>query len=276
MKRLMVSILLLVSVSTGFIKSQVSDDDIPATLEKLFVRLHSASVDSLRLRINDSIKLSVEILASSDKLVSHNYLNLRYLGQIASSDSLVKIITWNLVLTNEPGRYYCYFIKRSSRGNANKIYFLTHAYDDNPIRIDTVYTESDWYGALYYDIKPYNSEKRQSWVLLGINYSNPLMTRKVIDVLSFTSEGKLLFGRKWFDSGKSVNYRHVLEYSSKAVISLKFRSGNSIVFDHLVPLAPDRNDDRIYYGPDYSYDAYLYKNGIWSLSVNIDARNSRK
>ena len=276
MKRLMVGILLLVSVSTGFIKSQVSNDDIPATLEKLFVRLHSASEDSLRLRINDSIKLSVESLASSDKMVRHNYSNLKYLGQIASSDSLVKIITWNLVLTNEPGRYFCYFIKRSSRGNANKIYFLTHAYDDNPIRTDTVYTESDWYGALYYDIKPYNSEKRQSWVLLGINYSNPLMTRKIIDVLSFTSEGKLLFGRKWFDSGKSVNYRHVLEYSSKAVISLKFRSGNSIVFDHLVPLAPDRNDDRLYYGPDYSYDAYLFKNGIWSLSVNIDARNSRK
>lgn len=276
MKRLMTCILLLISVSTGLIKSQVSQDDIPATLEKLFVRLRSVSDDSIRLRINDSIKLSVESLAASDKMFSHNFSNLRYLGQIASSDSLVKIITWNLVLKNEPGRYFCYFITRSSDGNANKVYSLTHTYNDDPIRTDTVYTQSDWYGALYYDIKPLYSEKRQCWVLLGINYSNPLMTRKIIDVVSFTPEGKLLFGRKWFDSGKSVNFRHVLEYSSSAVISLRFRSDNSIVFDHLVPLAPSANDDRLYNGPDYSYDAYIFKNGIWSLSVNIDARNRRK
>jgi hypothetical protein len=271
----MVCIILLVSVSTGLTKSQASHDDIMDSLEKLFVRLRSVSDDSLRLRINDSIRLSVESIAS-DKMFSHNYSNLRYLGQISSSDSLVKIITWNLVLTSQPGRYFCYFIRRSSDGNANKVYSLTHAYDDNPIRTDTVYTQSDWYGALYYEIKPFYSEKRQCWILLGINYSNPLMTRKIIDVLSFSPEGTLLFGRKWFDSGKSVGFRHVLEYSSSAVISLRFSSDNAIVFDHLVPLAPTGNDDRLYYGPDYSFDAYIFKNGIWNLSINIDARNRRK
>jgi hypothetical protein len=276
MKRLMACILLLVSVSSGLTKSQDSQDHIPATLEKLFVRLRSVSEDSLRVRINDSIKLSVESLAASEIMFSHNYSNLRYLGQITSSDSLVKIITWNLVLNNEPGRYFCYFIRRSLDGNTNKVYSLTHAYDENPIRTDTIYTQVDWYGALYYDIKPFYSEKRKCWVLLGINYSDPLMTRKIIDVLSFTPEGKLVFGKKWFDSGKSVNFRHVLEYSSSAVISLRFRSDNSIVFDHLVPLTLSGNDDRLYYGPDYSYDAYIFKNGIWSLSINIDARNKRK
>jgi hypothetical protein len=275
MKRLMVCILLLVFVTTGLIKSQVSQD-IPATLEKLFVRLRSVSDDSLRLIINDSIKVAVESLAASDKMFSRKYSNLRYLGQIASSDSLVKIITWNLVLANEPGRYYCYFIRRSSDGKTNKVYSLTHGYDNNPVRTDTVYSQSDWYGALYYEIKPFYSDKKPCWVLLGINYSDPLMTRKIIDVLSFTPEGELLFGKKWFDSGKSVNFRHVLEYSSSAIISLRFRSDNTIVFDHLVPLAPAVNDGRLYYGPDYSYDAYIFKNGLWSLTINIDARNSRK
>ena len=102
------------------------------------------------------------------------------------------------------------------------------------------------------------------------------MTRKIIDVLSFTPEDKIIFGRKWFDSGRSVNYRHVLEYSSSAIISLRFRSDNSIVFDHLVPLPPSGNDDRLYNGPDYSYDAYILKNGLWNLSINVDARNKQK
>jgi hypothetical protein len=141
---------------------------------------------------------------------------------------------------------------------------------------DTIYTQSDWYGALYYDIRPFLAENRQCWVLLGINYSDPLMTRKIIDVLSFTKEDKIIFGKKWFDSSGSINFRHVLEYSSSAIISLRFRSDSSIVFDHLVPLAPSGTDDRIYYGPDYSYDAYIFKDGIWSLSKNIDIRNSKK
>ena len=103
-----------------------------------------------------------------------------------------------------------------------------------------------------------------------------MLTRKIIEVLNFDQENKLILGRKWFDSGKSVNFRHILEYSASAVISLRFRSNNFIVFDHLVPLPPSGFDDRLYYGPDYSYDAYIYNNGVWSLSINIDARNNQK
>jgi hypothetical protein len=276
MKKIVIWFLLLVSVSTGLTKSQTSQDELSGTLEKLFGRLRSVTEDSVRLRINDSIKLFIEGYTASDKIFSYSFPNLRYLGQITSSDSLIKIITWNLVLTNEPGRYFCYFITRSKGGIAKKVYCLTHDYDDKQILTDTIYTQSDWYGALYYDIRPFLTENRLCWVLLGINYSNPLMTRKIIDVLHFTQEDNIIFGQKWFDSGGSINYRHVLEYSSSAVISLRFRSDSSIVFDHLVPLAPSGTDDRLYYGPDYSYDAYILNDGMWILSRNIDIRNRQK
>jgi hypothetical protein len=73
-----------------------------------------------------------------------------------------------------------------------------------------------------------------------------------------------------------VNNRHVLEYSSGAVISVRFRPDNSIIFDHLVPLPPSPGDDRIYFGPDYSYDAFIFRNGLWNLTINVDARNNKK
>jgi hypothetical protein len=276
MKKIIVNILLLFSVSTGLTKSQISEDVMSVTLEKLFGRLRSGSQDSDRLRINDSIRLSIENYIASDKVFTYTFSNLKYLGQITSSDYEIKIITWNLVLTDEPGRYFCYFIRKSSDGKPNKVYCLTHRYDAKQISTDTIYTQSDWYGALYYDIRPFSSGNRQCWVLLGINYSNPLMTRKVIDVLSFTADDKIIFGRKWFNSGASINYRHVLEYSASAIISLRFRSNSSIVFDHLVPLPPSDNDDRLYNGPDYSYDEYILKKGIWNLSINVDARNKQK
>jgi len=276
MKRKIFFILLIVSFSTGVIRSQTSAVEMSRTLEKLFGRLRAVTGDSIRLRINDSIKSVVESYTVSDKVFSQTLSGLHYLGQITSPDALIKIITWNLVLTNEPGKYFCYFIRRSPDGNPNKVYSLTHDYDDKQILTDTIYDESDWYGALYYDIKPFYAENRRSWVLLGINYSNPLITRKVIDVLSFTPEDKILFGRKWFDSGGAIKFRHVLEYSSSAAITLRFSSEGTIIFDHLVPLPPEVNDERIYYGPDYSYDAYTFDNGIWNLSINVDARNRQK
>ena len=276
MKKIIVCILLYVSVASGLTEGQISADEMAGTLEKLYGRLRTSSEDSVSLRINDSIKLFIENYIASDEVFTYNFNNLRYLGQITSSDSLVKIVTWNLILNNEQGRYFCYFIRKSPNGKANNVYCLTRNYNDKSILTDTVYTQSDWYGALYYDIRPFYAENRKYWVLLGINYGNPFMTRKIIDVVSFTPENKIIFGKKWFDTGSSVRFRHVLEYSASAVISLRFRSGNSIVFDHLVPLPPSANDQRIYYGPDYSYDAYIFNNGLWSLSINIDARNEQK
>ena len=274
--KLVVCFFLFITLSTGLTKSQISTDEMSLSLEKLFGRLRSASEDSVSLRINDSIKCFIDSYVASDRIFTHNFSNLKFLGQITSADSVIKIVTWNLVLKNEPGRYFCYFIRKSPEGGANEVYYLTHRYDEKQILADTVYSQSDWYGALYYDIRPFFADNRKCWILLGINYSDPMLTRKIIEVLSFTGENKIIFGRKWFDSGKSVNFRHILEYSASAIISLRFRSDNSIVFDHLVLLPPSGFDDRLYYGPDYSYDAYIYKNGFWNLSINIDARNNPK
>jgi hypothetical protein len=276
MKRIILCLILLVSVSGSLTKGQISTGETSATLEKLFGRMRSLSADSDRLRINDSIKMCVEHFISSDRLFTSTFSNIRYLGQITSSDSSIKIITWNLVLTSQPGRYFCYFIRKSPDGNPSKVYALTKSYDDQQISADTIYTQSDWYGALYYDIKPFTTAKGQNWILLGINYSNLLMTRKIIDVLSFTPDGGIIFGKSWFDSGGSVKYRHVLEYSASAIISLRFLNDSSIVFDHLVPLPPSASDDRLYYGPDYSYDAFILKNGLWKLTINVDVRNRQK
>lgn len=273
MKRSVITFILITYISVCLTQGQSSSNEVPGTLEKLFGRLMTNFDDKDRMRINDSIKFIVENYIASDSVFTHRFSNLRYLGQITSSDSLIKIITWNLVLRDVPGRYFCYLIRKSLHGERNTIYTLKGIYDPNPILTDTIYTQSDWYGALYYDVKPFLSENKLSWVLLGINYGNPLATRKIIEVLSFTPENALIFGRKWFDSGKEIKYREVFEYASNGIMTLRFMSDSSIVFDHLVPISPSQADDHIYYGPDYSYDAYSFENGFWNMEINVDARN---
>jgi hypothetical protein len=114
---------------------------------------------------------------------------------------------------------------------------------------------------------------KKCWIMLGIDYGNPSVSRKIIEVLSFTNENSILFGRKWFSSGEEIKYRDVFEYASDGIMSLRFRSDSSIVFDHLVPFSSAQNGNRQYYGPDYSYDAYNFENGLWRLIINVDARN---
>jgi hypothetical protein len=273
MRRFVLYIIVIGSFSTGMLKGQSTEDNPSEVLEKLFGRLSEIYDDTVRMRINDSIRVIVESYAGSDSIFVHRFGNLKYLGQITSPDSLIKIVTWNLILTSHPGRYFCYFIRKGEHGKGNSVYSLTSGYREESVSTDTIYTMSDWYGALYYDLKPCIIDDKNCWILLGIDYGNPEVSRKIIDVLSFTSDNSILFGRKWFLSGDQLRFRAVFEYASNGMMTLRFTSGSSIVFDHLVPFNMSHKDDHQFYGPDYSYDAYNLENGIWKLSINVDARN---
>ncbi len=273
MRPFTIYLILFISISTGIAKSQIPAKETPLVLEELFNRLVDNYDDNDRIRINDSIRLIIDSYAKSDTIFSHRFSNLRFMGQIMSPDSLLKIITWNLVLESKPGSYFCYFIRKQDPGKENKIYRLSATYNENPVKTDTTYCESDWYGALYYDLKPFTIGNNRCWVLLGIDYGNPYISRKIIEVLSFSADNSIIFGRKWFASGEEIKFRDVFEYASNAMMSLRFRSDSTIVFDHLVPFSPAIKNDRQYYGPDYSFDAYNYEHGLWRMKINVDARN---
>jgi hypothetical protein len=273
MKAYLIYFVLFFFLSAGIARGQVHSKDTPQMLEELFNRLVGNFNDTERIRINDSIRDVIDGFVNSDTVFSYRFPNLRYLGQITSPDSLLKIITWNLVLENEPGKYFCYFIHKQTTGNGNKIYRLSATYNENQVKIDTTYGRESWYGALYYDLKPFITDSTRCWVLLGIDYGNSEITRKIIEVLNFSPQDSIFFGRKWFTEGDEKSYRVVFEYASNAMMSLRYRNDNSIVFDHLAPFSPAMKDKRQYYGPDYSFDAYNFENGIWKLQLNVDVRN---
>lgn len=271
MRSKIIYLIIIVFISANVLRSQIHKDDLSHLLEKLYSRLENNYDDVNCLHINDSIRLLIERYVTSDSVFTHRLTNLRRLGQITSSDSLIKIINWNLILHSNPGRYYCYLIKKQGRDNI--VYRLTSAYQEDPAKTDTVFTDLNWYGAMYYDIKPIVLTDKRCWILLGVDYGNPLISRKIIDVLTFTPENSIVFGKKWFVSGADVKFRDVFEYASQGMMSLRFTSDSLIVFDHLVPFSDALKNNRQYYGTDFSYDAYCFRNGSWILKRNVDARN---
>jgi hypothetical protein len=253
---------------------QIKNNDTQVILRNLFAGITSDISDSEKLGKNDSIQIIINSYIRSDSVFVHRFNDIRYLGQITSKDSRLKIIAWNLLLRDTTSRYYCYFINKQK--DSNKIYKLTAMYNKDPVRVDEIYSQNDWYGAMYYDLRPVKKDNQVFWMLLGIDYGNPAITRKIIDVLSFTPDGGMVFGKKWFQSGPVTKYREVLEYGFAAVISLRFLNDKFIVFDHLVPVSPEYKDNREFYGPDFSYDAYRYEKGVWQFKVNVDVRNPEK
>jgi hypothetical protein len=274
MKRILIIIILISTQLISVSDVKASGSDTSVILEKLFSRLVASRDDTARIRINDSIKFIIDGYSESDTAFTHKFENLKYLGQITSKNSRLKIITWNLILKDSQSRYYCYFINNT--GKKNRVYRLDGKYSEATVKSDVTYTEKDWYGALYYDLRQFGKGNDNYWMLLGIDFGNPSITRKIIDVISFTPEGGIIFGRRVFGSGNPAKFREVLEYSSEAVVSLKFVSDKSIVFDHLVPVSPALKGNREYYGPDFSYDAYNLEKGIWMFKSNVDIRNSKK
>jgi hypothetical protein len=273
MRRILVVLIFATSGFFSITEGQIKRQDVSLTLEKLFNRLIASNIDSEKLIINDSIKFIIDSYAESDTVFTHKFTNLKYLGQVTSKNSGLKIITWNLLLKDSESRYYCYFINNT--GKTNHLYRLEAKYNKTPVNSDITYSEKDWYGALYYDLRPFKQAKQPYWVLLGIDYGNPSITRKIIDILSFSPDGGIVFGKKLFVSEDAPRYREVLEYSSEVVISLKFISDKSIIFDHLVPVSPTLKGNKEFYGPDFSFDTYNLEKGVWKFKSDVDARNKK-
>ena len=175
MKRIFLITTLIIFLIFNCINGQTKSRTVSGDLEGMFSRLRENLSSTEKLSVNDSIRSIIECYAASDTVFKHRFSNLRFLGQITSPDSLVKIITWNLILEDGGNRYFCYIMRKSNLRARQNIYKLTGTYNEAPIRSDTIYSDLNWYGALYYDVRPFKTGKDTSYVLLGIDYGNSLL-----------------------------------------------------------------------------------------------------
>ncbi len=268
-------IIIVILLGTGSLKTIAQAKDVSTILLDLFTGIMNTNNDSIRLRLNDSIRIIVGGYVRSDSVFTSRFDKVRYLGQIESPDNLLKIINWNLVLRDGSNRYFCYIIMKDEKKGPDKIYNLQGSNRREPVRTDITYNEKDWYGALYYAIQPFKKDKLKYYVLLGLDYGNLLLSRKIIEILSFTPEGEIVFGNKCLFRDKVTKYREVFEYSSESVMTLRIHSPKFIVFDHLVSFSVNQNDNPEYYGAEYTYDAYIYRKGIWTFTPRVDVKNRK-
>ncbi len=133
---------------------------------------------------------------------------------------------------------------------------------------DSVRTNKNWIGAIYYRIieKEYNGKKY--YTLLGFDDFSVSSNKKWMDVLTFQND-EPVFGGPYISftddsTGKKfVKQRFSIEYKKEAKTFFNYDPENDIiVFDHLVSESdePKRKETLI---PDGDYEGFKWTNGQW-------------
>jgi hypothetical protein len=238
-------------------------------LVRLYDQIRQAKDDAQKITYNDSVVILFRTILPEEGSFLYPFSSLRYTGKLYAPDSTFRIINWNLPLTDGTYRYFGFICRPDGQ--------VTELHDRSreiPHPQDTLLSPEHWYGALYYRILKNRWRNKTWYTLLGIVLHNSLITRKVIDVLSFDKKGRIQFGAPVFNMGDSVLTRVVFAFNAQVAMLLHYdEEMKMIVFDHLSPAQPEYKGMYQFYGPDSSYDGFFFYKGKWYLREDLDVRN---
>lgn len=202
---------------------------------------------------------------------------LKYKVLLVSSDKQIRLFTWNLESENGTHSFYGFVQSHNKKSKMPSLYQL---YDKSEVIRDpenAVLESAKWYGAYYYQIIEKKSKKKRYYILLGWDGNNRITNKKIIDVLFFNEKGVPKFGKEIFvvENGRTKK-RIIFEYQAGIFMTLRYEEEKDrIVFDHLSPSHPHLEGQYQFYGPDFTYDAFQFKDKKWRYQKNVDTRNPK-
>ncbi len=251
---------------------------------------YKSTSDTLLVRfkhIQEQAQLNNEVKADNEAIVSalENFLkqndaiDFRFdlgknLSDLISADKKVRIISW--ALPPDGGIYHCngFVIQKNVKTKTTAVYKLKAAEEKTENIERKSVNSKNWQSCVYYNLIQKKSKGKMYYTLLGWNGNDGITTKKIIDVLSFSSKGEPVFGAPLFQMKKQKWSRIIFEYSPQAIMQLNYdEQKKMIVFDHLAPNDPMNTGRFQYYGPDFSVDGLIWKKGMWQLIEDLDAKN---
>ncbi len=193
----------------------------------------------------------------------HPFKELERVSVLPSEDGKFRIFTWQLCQDSD---HYIYNGYIQMKGATPKVFDLDDRSDEvrNPQR--DVLSAEDWYGVLYYNIKPMSKRKRNKYyAVFGFDANSLYTRRKVIDVLYF-EDGEPKFGAPVFVQQKAnrTDHRFIMEYSATAAATLNYNEElKMIMYDNLIEFPSPYAQEGIAMMPDGSYHGFKLKRGKW-------------
>jgi hypothetical protein len=198
----------------------------------------------------------------------YHFDSLQTVSKAYAPDSSFRILTWQIMRDFTSYRYKGAIQFNTKDGSLKLVpLYDMSEFTDNPT--DSVRSNENWIGALYYNIilKEFNGKK--CYTLFGYDENDARSTKKWIEVLTFSPENKPIFGGKFFTyptditKPKQPAYRYCYEYKKQANAKLNFDLNlDQIVFAKLVSETgePSLKHTLVPYG---TYEGFKWQLGKW-------------
>lgn len=223
--------------------------------------------------VNDSIeaerfaacKVFITTLVRALKIENsfkYSFERLKSVSILTPPDSSFRIFTWQLFVNDSTYRYYG-AIQKNER-QLNLIPLIDRSFEMAKFPVNDRLPPDRWYGALYYNLKQFDTPQGRRYLLFGYDAFEFFEKRKLLDVLSFDRTGKATFGAPVFEKKNSPPSKRIyLQYSADAKVKLNWdEQYQMILMDHLITWGSPygRGNTMV---PDGSYDAYKLEKGKW-------------
>ena len=231
-----------------------------------------AKTDSAKFKNNARFYHLLEEVLLNTLSFTYPFDSLTEIKRLTSPDKKFRFVMWDVPKQDGTYFYYGFIQALHLKTNKYELYELTDK--SQTIKNPETYVgdNTKWFGMLYYTIIPCGDY----YTLLGWDGNDKLSARKFIDVLSFKKDGTPLFGKPVFKMPKKIPSRVLFEYNAKLTMTLRYNpTSESIVFDHLAPKEDFLDKQYQFYGPDLSYDAFIYRRGKWNFEEEVDVQNPR-
>lgn len=190
------------------------------------------------------------------------------ISKLYSPDSAFRIFTWQ-VKKDE----YVFFqkgaIQMNTKDGSLKLFPLFDVSMFTKKPMDSVRTNRNWIGAIYYKIILKEARGKKFYTLLGFDDFSVNSNKKWMEVLSFNDKGEPVFGGpvisyKNDSLRRPVQARFSIEYKKEAKTFLNYDPELDVILvDHMVSES-DEPEKRWTYVPDGDYEAFKWDdNGQW-------------
>ena len=242
-------------------------------LASLLKALPEQPTDAGRDSVSAALSASLRTVLGAPDGLTRSFEGIP-ISRVDAPDGSFRLITWNVPLLDGSHRYHGMLARADKRGVQ-----LTELRDGTAGITAPEVPElgaERWYGALYYQVVPVRKGGKTYYTLLGWKGFSKVETRKVIEVLHFKG-AQPRFGAPLFGTGRLRATRKVFGYGFQSTMMLRHEpEAGRIVLDHLSPVRADLEGQWAFYGPDLSYDAYVWDKDHWRYERDIDARDMRR
>jgi hypothetical protein len=273
MPRLLLFLIPLILIQPAFPQAETLTEN-ETFLSELFEQLYLTESDAEKKQLNDSIMQFMNLLLVSPGSFDFPFDSLVRIGNVRSPDNAFRIFTWNVPLSSFVHEYHGIIQVSAGKKPSCKVFVL----QDQTTRLEellhTGTTAENWPGMLYYQVLRNKAGRDVIYTLIGYHFNDRFSDKKIIDVLYFDENHEPVFGKPVFNTENGVQHRVIFEYSGEVVMAVRYNPDlKMIVYDHLSPIEPELEGHLRFYAPDFSYDGYKWKNGMWIHQSEIDVRN---